>query len=1130
MENLQAGPLLGFIHGLATKSSEDLASDRELLQRFASRRDEAAFAALVHRHGSMVLRVAQRTLHQRQDAEDVFQATFLVLARKAEHLAWRDSITNWLYEVTYRLACEARAATCRQQLPEKKWLVNPAPDPFAEVSLREALVALDEELIRLPSRFRLPMVLCCLEGATQEEAARKLGWSLATFKRRLIRGRELLHARLAGRGLTLAAALAALEFSRGAGSAAAPTVLVGSTVQAALAHAAGQSLVNANSVRAALLARKLVAGLMLTKLKLAGALAVVCVCAAGLGIVWSQSGTVKLPVTEEPGEFRAAQANIQAPSPPNRTNEALPDGAFARLGTLQLRQAGCIFQFAADGRTFFTLDTNRTLRIRDTATGQILQEHRLPTANESLEFLAAFTRDGRRLVVRSVAGFNVWDLANVQRVRSLHMEALSAFRVALSPDDRTFAVLEYSGGNGSLRLWDLESGGSRVVGEHRGMISGVAFAPDGKRVVTIDSVGSHGWEVATGQSIWHNKDRIDDRPLFLPDGKSFLAKAIFPKVALRRWDAASGKPLVEEKLPNLEPNSGLLISPDGSTLAIVSLDKGLRFWNLKTGVEGPRVREATVCFGFAPDGQTVVGGAGTALGRWEVATGRALYPDTENLGHQGSVNALAFTPDGRQLVSASMDDQTIRFWDIATRKTTLKIKGAKNWGDVIALTPDTKQIADTFNGIDDSGLVRIWDVATGRETKRLSARNPQTNGERLILSALKSSPDGKTVLAIGGIDDSVRGMTQAIVAGWDLPSGRLLFRRDTSRREAAKCISPDAKLLLGCDGRLVELESGRQILDLKTTFDPNWDICVFSPDQLLLAGTQSESFQEGGRGGIRMKAIQIWEVASGKLVAKFETIGMFRHLVFTPDGQLLIASDSDAIRVWEVATSREIAVHTNSGNVHDRENGMSYASSLAISPDGQTLASGHADTTILLWDLRPQRRNSGKALTATELQDAWSLLANVDAKRAYAAMGDLAATPAQTAKLLQERLEPAKDVPIEKIRQLILDLDAAAFPSRESAQKQLGSYAELAEPALREALKQSPTAEQRRRLEQILSTPFPQITPEALRSVRAIRVLERIATPEARRLLQKIAAGAPEAKLTRQAKGSLDRMNKVQRN
>ncbi len=1129
MANLQTGPLLGFIHGLAAKSPEEQSNDRELLRRFASRRDEAAFAALVHRHGPMVLHVAQRVLHQRQDAEDVFQAAFLVLARKAERLEWRDSIANWLYEVAYRLACEVRAAACRRQANEKKVLAKPAADPLADISLREALVALDEELIRLPARLRLPMVLCCLEGATQEEAARKLGWSLATFKRRLVRGRELLHARLAGRGLTLAAALAALEFSNGAGTAAAPTVLVGSTAQAALAYMAGRSLLDANTIRAARLAQTLLKNLLLTKVKMVVALAALCLCTAGLGVAWQQTRSAQTQdANAEHEEARAAQANLQAPpKPADQSPDALPEGAVARLGTLQLRKGSGIFRFAPDGQTFLTLDNSRTLRKWDTHTGRVLQLHHLPPGKAFADSLSTFTHDAKRLIARSTEGFDLFDLSTYQRILSLPMEAPMAFRVAISPDDRTFAALENSGGHGVLRIWDLATGSSRVVGDHKGgIIIGVAFTPESKRIVTVDQVGTHCWDIASGRSIWHNKERLHERPIFLPDGQSFLG-VHFPNHAVRRWDANSGEPIDDARLPNVDFNSSFSLSPNGPTLAVVTLEKGLRFWNLKTGAQGPLIKDVTECFDFAADGKTVLGATASALGRWEVATGRALYPDTNALGHIGTVNALSFTQDGKRLVSASRQDQTIRFWDVAARKPVFQIRGAKIHGDVIALMPDGKQIAGALSGVHDYGLVQIWDATTGETTKQLSARKLSDNAERVILSALKFSPDGKTLFGLSGVDDDIGLVAQAVVVAWDLSSGRQLFRRDIPVKMTVKSVSPDGSFLLGSDGHLVETESGKQILDLKTSFDVAADLCIFSPDQSLLAGTQCESYAEGLSFRKRMRGVRIWEVASGKLLARFETTDWLDHLAFAPDGLRLIATDTDAIRIWEVATGREIARHANTGNIHDEDDMMFYASSLAVSPDGKTLASGHADTTILLWNLPPLQPTHAKPMTATELNDSWSIMAGDDAKRAFAAIANLAASPAQTVRFLQDRLKPAVAAPAERVRQLIADLDSANFGQREAAQEHLVEHGELAEPALRERLKQSPSAEQRRRLEQILSTPAAPITPDALRSLRAIQVLERIGSPDARRLLQTLAAGAPEAKLTQLAKGSLERISRA---
>src|SRR5262249_53674624 len=156
-------------------------------------------------HSAMVLGLALRALRQRQDAEDVCQATFLVLAQKAGRTAWRDSVANWLYEVAGRLARKARDAARRRSAREGKVPPRVPPDALAEVSLRDLQAALDEELKRLPAKYRAPILLCCLEGKARDEAAQCLGWPLASVKARLEEGRELLRRRLARRGLTLSA-------------------------------------------------------------------------------------------------------------------------------------------------------------------------------------------------------------------------------------------------------------------------------------------------------------------------------------------------------------------------------------------------------------------------------------------------------------------------------------------------------------------------------------------------------------------------------------------------------------------------------------------------------------------------------------------------------------------------------------------------------------------------------------------------------------------------------------------------------------------------------------------------------------------------------------------------------------
>src|SRR5436309_10997588 len=185
----------------------DASSDEQLLADFLSRRSDDAFAALLGRHGPMVLNVCRRILHDAHAAEDVFQATFLVLADRAGAIRRRASLAGFLHGVAYRLAVRARR---RRMQSLSAAVCDPAVAPADGLAWQEMLGILDHELGRLSDRYRVPLVLCYLEGRTQDEAAGQLGWSLSTLRRRLAQGRRLLEARLRGRGVMLSAVLAGL--------------------------------------------------------------------------------------------------------------------------------------------------------------------------------------------------------------------------------------------------------------------------------------------------------------------------------------------------------------------------------------------------------------------------------------------------------------------------------------------------------------------------------------------------------------------------------------------------------------------------------------------------------------------------------------------------------------------------------------------------------------------------------------------------------------------------------------------------------------------------------------------------------------------------------------------------------
>jgi RNA polymerase sigma factor (sigma-70 family) len=209
-------------------------SDALLLTRFANQQDDAAFAALVKRHGPMVLAVCRRILRNPHDADDAFQATFMVLVRKAASIAQPELLGNWLYGVAYRVAVKARANVARRTQHERRAPVIPLEDPLLDVTSRELRTVLDAELDRLPEKYRAPLVLCYLEGKTNEEAARVLGWPTGSMSGRLLRAKELLRKRLVHRGMAFSAGVFALLLSKSTAAAAVPDSLLDGTVRGAV--------------------------------------------------------------------------------------------------------------------------------------------------------------------------------------------------------------------------------------------------------------------------------------------------------------------------------------------------------------------------------------------------------------------------------------------------------------------------------------------------------------------------------------------------------------------------------------------------------------------------------------------------------------------------------------------------------------------------------------------------------------------------------------------------------------------------------------------------------------------------------------------------------------------------------
>ncbi|WP_422928165.1 sigma-70 family RNA polymerase sigma factor [Singulisphaera sp. PoT] len=291
------GAIRGNLHALLEGGSLGGLTDRQLLERFTSRDDggsDAAFRTLMDRHGRMVLGVCRRILGDSHDAEDAFQATFLILVRKAESVRVSDSLGRWLYGVSCRVARRAKSTAARRGSGESIATLPAPHDPSSELEEIRALV--DEELLRLPARFRTPIVLCDLDGFTHEQAARQLGCPVGTIKSRLARGRGQLRDRLVRRGWSPAASFTALTLATSEVEAAVPHLLVETTIREAVCYLCGTTAMAVTS--AVSLAEGVLKAMFMSKLlcgvgaiALAGALVGSAVYGSGSGAGDVQEGS-----------------------------------------------------------------------------------------------------------------------------------------------------------------------------------------------------------------------------------------------------------------------------------------------------------------------------------------------------------------------------------------------------------------------------------------------------------------------------------------------------------------------------------------------------------------------------------------------------------------------------------------------------------------------------------------------------------------------------------------------------------------------------------------------------------------------------------------------------------------------
>jgi RNA polymerase sigma factor (sigma-70 family) len=591
-------------------------SDGQLLEHFVARRDEAAFETLVRRHGPMVLGVCRRVLGNSHDAEDAFQATFLVLVRKAASLSERELLGNWLYGVAYRTALDARAAAIRRQVLERQ--VSPMPEPEAPNAAdtwRELRPLLDQELNRLPEKYRLLVVLCDLEGQTQRDVARQLGIPTGTLWGRLTAARAMLARRLTRVGLTLSAGALTAALSQAADAACVPSPLLARAVEAAVA--AEQGVAGVVSARVAALAKGALQVMLAKSVKVAtavllavgivGALAVVVQAdreaqgaakilkldARGRRVAWSPDGKTLAAVTKVETMFSRKGSAIRLwDVETGQMRKTLVEDAGGGLAFQQVA-------FSPDGKTIAAtvseeviLPNMRLIRsvvkVWDAKT--LVVKQTLGDNNSHLVHVA-FSPDGKRIAASdpSKKKVTLWSAPTGALERAVQTGQAQPWSLAFSPDSKTLVIGAQKGdGSGEVILFTAETGAVKHTLKLARFVNAVAFSPDGKMV----AAGGGGdlvqlWDVEKGKPIVSLKgDRRGHRTIaFSPDSKIVAAGGSDGKVRL--WPVPAGKPMETLQGHHGEIHA-IAFSPDGKTLASVSQDETLRLWPVNQQAAGSK--------------------------------------------------------------------------------------------------------------------------------------------------------------------------------------------------------------------------------------------------------------------------------------------------------------------------------------------------------------------------------------------------------------------------------------------------------------------------------------------------------------------------------------------------------------
>ena len=678
--------------------------------------------------------------------------------------------------------------------------------------------------------------------------------------------------------------------------------------------------------------------------------------------------------------------SLDAQNPPaiDRHGDPLPPGAIARLGTVRFRAPAASIAYSNDGRFLAVGGSDNQIHLLDPATGKEIRRfvgHQPRTfspprdVKNPIDLLVgstgqgsvttlAFSPDGKIL---ASGGWDdmirLWDVQTAKETRKMLAHQAMVARVVFSPDGKTLA--SRGGLDGILRLWDPDTGAelkkidglSRVNPWRFYREAALAFSPDSKTFVASDRKAVVLFDAATAKEIRRFPGYRDCMyAAFSPDGKLLasggLDDAAKESYSLRLWDVEKGVEALQCDLPKTkkggtEPPTGIAFSPQGDKLIAAIAEMDTYLFDVKTGKQLHRLgHNWAYRVAYAPDGKTAVSLRGPALRLWNPDDGKERF--LEFAGHQSGVMSVAVSSDGATVASAG---ENIGIWEATTGKLIRTLPTA---AVSVAFSPDGKTLASG-----GGRSVRLWDVASGKETKKI-------DGPRL-LRAVAFSPDGKLLAA---------GDEQAVIRIWNLQTGKEAppIDHQVIAESLSLAFSPDSKSL-ACAGAWNQFNVGNIVLNIqgrvKVASRDGWYVLQWDADKAqeirrfagLRDNVKSVAFSPKGdtlAAASRDGRIVLWDAATGKerlhilahpvpkaagpLASFGPAVAASPAICFAPDGQSLFSAGPDrTIRQWDAVTAKEL------GRFTAPDAGFT---SLAVTPDGNFLISASPDTTVLVWSVK----------------------------------------------------------------------------------------------------------------------------------------------------------------------------------